>query len=637
MAIIYSYPQATVKPSDRILASDTTQTGNPTINITVGGIANYILTLLGFGSGTPGYMPVWVTDQQLGNSYIRQITSPTGVGTTIHTVKATFESNVGVLGDTGLEGNLNVGGAVPTTAEFLADVTTEVRGDANFYKRVNVGTIGTLNANPFQIYNTTQFYGDIRDSGGNIGTNTQVLSSLGAGSGVEWVDQLPSGLNFKGTWDAFNNVPVLASGVGVQGDYYIVSADGTTNLDGFNSWEIGDWCVFNGTVWQEIDNQNIFSGTGTANTMTKWTGTTSLGDSQTTDNGTDIVMSAAGLLSLGGAAAVGIDIGNSQVSTIEFTNTGNININATVGTVRFNNSEVSFSPGVAVMDAAANPGAAGQVLSSTGTQVQWIDVSAGAGAISGSGTVDTVVRWTPSGVELGDSSIRDDLSALLLTPAVKTTVDCPTIELLPTVAATIGTAGVTTTFDGVNDFQNDAKFAAKIIDNFGSSGTSGQVLASTITATQWVSPLLNTSGARQVSVSVDFNELGNLATTPKQLIASPGVGKAIEVLSVAFKYTFNTTVYDFTSYLVVCADGFVGSVQAIQSGIKETYMNAASDILLGNQNATAAFGFGAQELVENTAIILGTPGIDPTQGDGDLRLNIIYRILNVSNMTVDIT
>ena len=76
MAIIYSYPQATVKPSDRILASDTTQTGNPTINITVGGIANYILTLLGFGSGTPGTMPVWVTDQQLGNSYIRQITSP---------------------------------------------------------------------------------------------------------------------------------------------------------------------------------------------------------------------------------------------------------------------------------------------------------------------------------------------------------------------------------------------------------------------------------------------------------------------------------------------------------------------------------------------------------------------------------
>ena len=629
MAIIYSYPQATVKPSDRILASDTTQTGNPTINITVGGIANYILTLLGFGSGTPGTMPVWVTDQQLGNSYIRQITSPP---TTIHTVKATFESNVGVLGDTGLEGNLNVGGAVATTSEFLSNVILNVRGDANFYQRVNVGTVGTTNASPIQIYNTTQFYGDIRDTGGNIGTNTQVLSSLGAGAGVSWVDQLPSGLTYKGTWDANANIPALASGVGVQGDYYIVSVDGTTNLDGFNSWQRGDWCVFNGSVWQEIDNQNIFSGAGTTNVMTKFTGPTSLGDSQTTDDGTNIVMNTAvGGITLNSSSDLSIDS-----ATVLHLNQSNPTISIkNWGPTVFEESAYFKQE---IIDSTTATGAAGQVLSSTGAgTVQWIDVSAGAGAISGSGTVDTVVRWTPSGVELGDSSMKDDLNALLLKPAVKTTVDSPTIELLPTVAATIGTAGVTTTFDGVNDFQNDAKFNAKVIDTTGSSGTSGQVLASTIAATQWVSPLTNTSGARQISVSVDFNELGNLSTTPKQLIASPGVGKAIEVLSVAFKYTFNTTVYDFTSYLVVCADGFIGNVQAIQSGIKETYMNAAGDILLGNQNATAAFGFGAQELVENTAIVLGTPGIDPTQGDGDLRLNIIYRILNVSNMTVDIT
>ena len=632
MAIIYSYPQATVKPSDRILASDTTQTGNPTINITVGGIANYILTLLGFGSGTPGYMPVWVTDQQLGNSYVYQTTGP---NTSIHTEKATFEKNVGVLGDAAIEGNLLVGGAVATTAEFLADVTTNVRGDANFYKRVNVGTIGTLNANPFQIYNTTQFYGDIRDSGGNIGTNTQVLSSLGAGSGVEWVDQLPSGLNFKGTWNADTNIPALASGVGVQGDYYIVSHDGTTNLDGFNSWEIGDWCVFNGTVWQEIDNQNIFSGAGTTNTMTKFTGPTALGDSQTTDDGTNIVMNAAGLLSLGGAAAVGIDIGNSQVSTIEFTNTGNININATVGTVRFNNSEVSFSPGVAVMDAAANPGAAGQVLSSTGTQVEWIDVSAGAGAISGSGTVDKVVRWTPSGTELGDSSISDDLNALSIDPAVKATINSQTIEFLPTVAGTIGTVGVTTTFDGTNDMQGNVKMAASLIDNLGSSGTSGQVLASTGALVEWVSPLVGTDGAREAAMTVDSNELDILSTTPKQLIASPGAGKILEVLSATFKYTFNTTVYDFTSYLAIYPDGFVGNTETIQAGIKQTRINGASDFISGNQNGTS-LGFAGQLLVENTALVLGTPGVDPTQGDGNLRINIRYRILN-SNMTVDLT
>ena len=198
MAIIYSYPGSSpVKPTDRILASDTTQTGNPTINITVGGIGDYILGLIGIGSGTPGTMPVWVTSTQLGNSYIIQDAAP------VPTTKAT--ENI----------------------EFLK--TTTARGDVAMLRRVDIGSIGTLNANPFQIYSETQFYGNVRDTSGQTGTNTQVLSSLGAGNGVEWVDQLPSGLNFKGTWNADLNIPALASGVGTQGDYYIVSHDGTTN------------------------------------------------------------------------------------------------------------------------------------------------------------------------------------------------------------------------------------------------------------------------------------------------------------------------------------------------------------------------------------------------------------------------
>jgi len=631
MAIIYSYPQATVKPSDRILASDTTQTGNPTINITVGGIADYILTLLGFGSGTPGTMPVWVTDQTLGNSFIRQEVSGAGVGTTIHTVKAQFDKTVAVLGDTFLEANLTVGGPVASTSEFLNNVTLDVRGDANFYKRVNIGTVGTTNANPLQIYNETQFYGNVRDTSGQTGTNTQVLSSLGAGNGVEWVDQLPSGLNFKGTWNADLNIPALASGVGSQGDYYIVSEDGTTNLDGFNSWEVGDWCIFNGTVWQEIDNQNIFSGAGTTNTMTKFTGPTALGDSQTTDNGTDIVMSAAGLLSLGGAAAVGVDIGNSQASNIEFTNTGNISINGTVGTFRFNNAEVSFSPGVACFDASANPGLPGQVLSSTGTQVEWIDVSAGAGAISGSGVVDKVARWTPTGTELGISSISDDLSSVLINPPVKTTIDSPTVEVVGT-NVTIGQIGNNTFYPATNDFQGNVKIAASLVDNTGASGSAGSILASTGAQVEWVSPLAGTDGARALSVSVDENELLTLSSVPKVLIPAQGPGTCIEILSVAYKYDFDTTVFDFTSFLVVCPDGFVGNTDTFQSVFKQAFINGAGDILQGNEQGAGVYM--GHLMVENTAMVFTTPGIDPTQGDGTMRLNIRYRVLNTSNFTV---
>ena len=60
-------------------------------------------------------------------------------------------------------------------------------------------------------------------------------------------------LNYKGTWNASTNTPTLASGVGTQGDYYVVSVDGATNLDGITNWGVGDWAAFNGSVWQRVE------------------------------------------------------------------------------------------------------------------------------------------------------------------------------------------------------------------------------------------------------------------------------------------------------------------------------------------------------------------------------------------------
>lgn len=63
-------------------------------------------------------------------------------------------------------------------------------------------------------------------------------------------------LNYQGTWNASTNTPTLASGVGTKGYYYVVSTAGTTNLDGITDWQIGDWAVFNGTIWQKVDNSD---------------------------------------------------------------------------------------------------------------------------------------------------------------------------------------------------------------------------------------------------------------------------------------------------------------------------------------------------------------------------------------------
>lgn len=76
------------------------------------------------------------------------------------------------------------------------------------------------------------------------------------GTSTSWAS-VAGGLSYQGTWNASTNTPTLASGVGVNGYYYIVATAGSTNLDGITDWQIGDWLMFNGTVWQKIDQSNL--------------------------------------------------------------------------------------------------------------------------------------------------------------------------------------------------------------------------------------------------------------------------------------------------------------------------------------------------------------------------------------------
>jgi len=61
-------------------------------------------------------------------------------------------------------------------------------------------------------------------------------------------------VRYVGTWNANTNTPTLTSGVGNQGDYYVVSVSGNTDLDGITDWVAGDWAIFNGTAWEKVDN-----------------------------------------------------------------------------------------------------------------------------------------------------------------------------------------------------------------------------------------------------------------------------------------------------------------------------------------------------------------------------------------------
>ena len=89
------------------------------------------------------------------------------------------------------------------------------------------------------------------------GTSQYVLDTLD--SLQTQINALGSGLVYKGTWNASTNTPTLASSTGTQGNYYVVSVAGSTNLNGITDWGVNDWVIFNGSVWQKIDNSDLVS------------------------------------------------------------------------------------------------------------------------------------------------------------------------------------------------------------------------------------------------------------------------------------------------------------------------------------------------------------------------------------------
>lgn len=116
----------------------------------------------------------------------------------------------------------------------------------------------------------------VATSTGNAAGGYPVLD----GAGKVAYAQLPSALmTFKGAWDASTNTPTLADGTGLTGDTYRASVAGTQNLgSGPQTWAIGDFAIYNGTIWQHspaadgVSSVNGSTGAVTVNAINQLTG-----------------------------------------------------------------------------------------------------------------------------------------------------------------------------------------------------------------------------------------------------------------------------------------------------------------------------------------------------------------------------
>jgi hypothetical protein len=114
----------------------------------------------------------------------------------------------------------------------------------------------------------------------------------------------------------------------------------------------------------------------------------------------------------------------------------------------------------------------------------------------------------------------------------------------------------------------------------------------------------------------------HLNTTPIEIVASPGAGYAIEVISASMKMVYNSATYATNTSLELLTAG------ATNSQASTVIKNSASTIRRF-ADATTLASATATQLVENAALNVTVASGDPTAGDSDITVYVTYRIITL--------
>lgn len=269
-------------------------------------------------------------------------------------------------------------------------------------------------------------------AGGAVTSSDGVLTAFGKLQNQ--INGVLGGATYQGVWNASTNSPSLAAGTGTKGYYYVVSVNGSTNLDGITDWKVGDWAIFNGTTWDKVDNTDAVSS----------------------------VNGAIGAISLAGTANRISVSGTTFDIASTYAGQSSINTVGTIATGVWNGTAIGSTYGGTGLTTYAK----GDVLIATGTNVL--------GVVSAASTDGYVFTWdAASGLPMwkaasgGGGGGVTALSAIGSTPnANAATITSSVLNLQP---ASTSFGGVITT--GTQSFAGAKTFNSPVTVNPGTNNT----------------------------------------------------------------------------------------------------------------------------------------------------------------------
>jgi hypothetical protein len=479
------------------------------------------------------------------------------------------------------------------------------------------------------------------DSGGKVPVSELPAAVLGA-------------LSYQGTWNASTNTPTLASGVGTKGYYYVVDVAGSTNLDGITDWLVGDWAVFNGTVWQQIDNTdavtsvngltgavvltttNVAEGTNEYFTTTRARNSVSAGTGISYVSSTGVITNSAPdqVVALTGAGTTTVtgtypnftitsdDQFDGTVTSVGGTGTvSGISLSGTVtssGNLTLGGSLDLSSP-PAIGGTAPNAVTGTTITASNGfVSENYLGLPGLGGNLKTNGGT-SLLNWDGGGS--GNVTVNGGLNA---NPANKNVSLAPTgtgsVTVNPATAGTINNMVIGGTTPLAGSFTDLSVTGTTKFD--GSEGTSGQVLTSAGTGATptWTTPTTGTvtsvaaSAGTGISVSGSpITSSGTLTitnTAPDQVVSITGAGGAV-VTGTYPSFTVTTpsgTVTSVSGTAPIASTG--GATPAISisqsSGSTDGYLSSTDWTTFNNK------GNGTVTSVSATSPITSSGGATPT-------------------------
>ncbi len=490
------------------------------------------------------------------------ITGGTISGVTIpaSNVTGTLQVNQGGTGATTLTGYVKGAGTTALTASSTIP-NTDITG---------LGTAST------------------KDAGAALG-----VATLDAGGKVP-VSELPAAvlgaLSYQGTWNASTNTPTLTSSTGTKGYYYVVSVAGNTNLDGITDWLVGDWAVYNGTVWQKVDNTetvtsvngqtgavvltttNIAEGTNEYFTTARARASVSAGTGISYDSGTGVITNSSP--SLGGDVVGPASSTDNAIARFD-TTTGKLLQNSVVlvgdtGVVT-GVTELTASTKVVSPHFDAQNSAGGQLRNASGTpQIQW------GGGGGNNVSVDVAINLNPANSQVdlsptGTGTVR-------INPATAGTMNNMVIGGTTPLAIT-GTTITATSFVGSGASLTNVVNSLTASTGISVSGSTGAVTVTNTAPDQTVA----ISSGTGISVTGTYPNFTVTNTSPSLGGTVTSVTGTAPVVS-----SGGTTPAISMTQATTSVDGYLSSTDWNTFNGKLTNpMNTLGDVIYGASSGTA--------------------------------------------------